>query len=188
MRRSLGRTYFGRRPGGRLRIRHSTPGRSLHERWGLGGWEPGEWTDDTQMAICVSEASVDGPPSPIAVGTHFLKWFRSRPADVGLQTRYVLSTAEDASDLSNVAASCFQRNPHSSSGNGSLMRTAPIPLSCLGQDKRLVESATSISALTHADPLAGEACALCPRRSEPLRCPEPIPSAAAVESALSFTR
>jgi hypothetical protein len=40
------------------------------------------------------------------------------------------------------------------------MRTAPLALASLGDDKRLVELAMSVSALTHADPVAGETCAL----------------------------
>jgi ADP-ribosylglycohydrolase len=40
------------------------------------------------------------------------------------------------------------------------MRTGPLALGHLGDDKRLVEVAMSVSALTHADPVAGEPCAL----------------------------
>jgi hypothetical protein len=40
------------------------------------------------------------------------------------------------------------------------MRTAPLALAGLGDDERLVELAMSVSALTHADPVADEACAL----------------------------
>jgi hypothetical protein len=40
------------------------------------------------------------------------------------------------------------------------MRTAPVALAYLDDSEALVEAATAISALTHADPEAGEACAL----------------------------
>jgi protein-tyrosine phosphatase len=40
------------------------------------------------------------------------------------------------------------------------MRTAPVALAYLQDDKALVEAATALSALTHADPEAGEACVL----------------------------
>ncbi len=40
------------------------------------------------------------------------------------------------------------------------MRTAAVALSALGDDEQLVRLANMISALTHADPLAGEACGL----------------------------
>jgi hypothetical protein len=40
------------------------------------------------------------------------------------------------------------------------MRTAPVALAALGNDDAIVELAMTISALTHGDPLAGEACVL----------------------------
>ena len=40
------------------------------------------------------------------------------------------------------------------------MRTAPVALAYLDDPDALVEAATALSALTHADPEAGEACAL----------------------------
>jgi len=55
------------------------------------GWEPGEWTDDTQMALCVAEEAATGFLDPAAVGARFLDWFSGGPRDVGNQTRVVLS-------------------------------------------------------------------------------------------------
>ena len=60
---------------------------------GAFGWEPGEWTDDTQMAICVAESAAKGQLDPMQVGRCFLDWFRSGPKDVGNQTRWALSRA-----------------------------------------------------------------------------------------------
>ena len=60
---------------------------------GLGHWEPGEWTDDTQMALCIAEEAATGHLDPRAVAGRFLDWYRSGPADVGAQTGAVLSRA-----------------------------------------------------------------------------------------------
>ncbi len=127
---------------------------------GLGNWAPGEWTDDTQMAVCIAQETATGTLDPAAVGDRFLGWLASEPADVGNQTRAVLGAASSGSALTAVAAAHFERNPRSSAGNGSLMRTAPVALAHLGDDDAIVRAAHEISALTHADPLAGEACAL----------------------------
>ena len=127
---------------------------------GLGGWEPGEWTDDTQMAICIAEETATGTVEPVRVAGRFLEWFRSGPVDVGVQTSSVLSHSADADGLAASAVNYFGSHPDRSAGNGSLMRTAPLALASLGDDKRLVELAMSVSALTHADPVAGETCAL----------------------------
>jgi ADP-ribosyl-[dinitrogen reductase] hydrolase len=125
---------------------------------GLGHWEPGEWTDDTQMAICIAEETATGEVDPTAIARRFVEWYRSGPADVGIQTRWVLSHAKSADEVATRAGEYFKSHPDRSAGNGSLMRTAPLVLAALDDDDRLVELATSVSALTHADPLAGEAC------------------------------
>ncbi len=132
------------------------------------GWEPGEWTDDTQQAICIAEVLAAAPgqaPDPLAVGQRLLDWYHAGPRDVGNQTRAVLSSCDDPAELSVTAQRFFEANPHSSAGNGSLMRTAPVALAFVrddgpGRDQRIAAAARAISALTHADPLTGDACAL----------------------------
>lgn len=127
---------------------------------GLGGWEAGEWTDDTQLAVCIAKVAASGDLAAAAVGEEFLAWYRSGPADVGIQTRAVLSGARTAADLPGRAAAYYRANPRRSAGNGSLMRTAPVALAHLGGDEAIARSAREISALTHADPLAQDACVL----------------------------
>lgn len=72
----------------------------------------------------------------------------------------MLSRAKTAGDVVTSAATYFKDHPNGSAGNGSLMRTAPVALAALGDDDAIVELTMTISALTHGDPLAGEACAL----------------------------
>jgi len=127
---------------------------------GLGGWEPGEWTDDTQMAVCIAQAAANSGIDPLEVGNKFLGWIRSGPADVGIQTRSVLGSAASAADLAGIAAAYHASHPRNSAGNGSLMRTGPVALAHLGDDEKLASCAREISALTHADPLASEACVI----------------------------
>lgn len=62
---------------------------------GIGPWEPGEWTDDTQLAICVAQ----GRARPLDVGARFLAWFENGPKDVGVQTRAVLRAARRPDEL-----------------------------------------------------------------------------------------
>jgi ADP-ribosyl-[dinitrogen reductase] hydrolase len=54
----------------------------------IGGccWDlaPGEVTDDTMMTIAVAEGILDNPPNPIEdIGKHFIKWYDSKPKDIG---------------------------------------------------------------------------------------------------------
>lgn len=133
------------------------------------GWAPGEWTDDTSMAVPIlrtlarggdpaSEAALDGLVAAWA------DWARTAP-DVGIQTRNVL-TGLEARVASAARAAARQEHEYKgrSAGNGSLMRTAPLVLGYLtgavDEELRLAEAARAISDLTHYESDAGDACVL----------------------------
>ncbi len=135
---------------------------------GLGGIAPGQWSDDTEMAVCIAEVTATGADlrtdqalEQIAQG--FLRWYGDSPPDVGIQTRHVLGetarSGGDATTMLSVSAELHARTGRTA-GNGSLMRTGPVALAHLGDPGAVVEAARRVSALTHADPRAGEACAL----------------------------
>src|SRR4051794_13370990 len=59
---------------------------------GLINGAPGEWSDDTSMAVAVARAAVSrrdlaSAEGLTAVAHEFLTWYASRPADIGIQTR-----------------------------------------------------------------------------------------------------
>ena len=127
------------------------------------GWERGEWTDDTEMAICIGRVAVvtpdlDHPAVLASIGDAFRDW-EVKARDVGVQTRAVLSKARSGDELPTLARAYFDGG-NNAAGNGSLMRTAPVALAYLGDDAALAEVPMLVSALTHGDPLAGEACVL----------------------------
>lgn len=134
---------------------------------GLGGFAPGEWTDDTSMAWCVLEVAATGgglesERALTAVARNFRAWYDSGPADIGIQTRQVLGAAgpdPTATECVSAAADHLARNERSA-GNGSLMRTAPVAVAHLGDTEAIIRAATAVSALTHADPRTGQACVL----------------------------
>jgi hypothetical protein len=76
-------------------------------------WEPGEWTDDTQMAICIAEVAARGSLDPVAVADRFVGW-GDEAADVGVQTRRVLSTARTGAELPDAAAAYYQQHADNS--------------------------------------------------------------------------
>jgi ADP-ribosyl-[dinitrogen reductase] hydrolase len=127
---------------------------------GLGDFAPGEWTDDTAMAVCIAEVTATGALDLEAIGERFLAWARSGPADIGVSTAAVLRDARDGSEVTAAAARYLARHPDGGAGNGALMRTAPVALARLGDDQGLADAARSVASLTHADPLAGDSCVL----------------------------
>jgi ADP-ribosyl-[dinitrogen reductase] hydrolase len=127
---------------------------------GLGSFAPGEWTDDTAMTVAVAQVLAEQGPDLHAIGARFLDWYRSDPPDVGIATGTVLRAAQDGADLPRAARHHLEVHPNSGAGNGALMRTAPIALAHLGDDAAMADTARAVAALTHADPLAGDACVL----------------------------
>ncbi|MBG6085114.1 ADP-ribosylglycohydrolase family protein [Zhihengliuella flava] len=128
---------------------------------------PGEWTDDTAMAIPLARALAEGRriedlETLDHVVAEWYHWHLHAPS-VGTQTRRVLGGMRTPS-----AAEAWEssRRTHvmtgRSGGNGSLMRTAPVALAYLGtgQETALVDAATRLSQLTHWDQDAADACAL----------------------------
>jgi ADP-ribosyl-[dinitrogen reductase] hydrolase len=51
------------------------------------------------MALCIAEEAATGHLDPTAVAGRFLEWYRSGPADVGVQTSAVLSRASASQDV-----------------------------------------------------------------------------------------
>ncbi|SHM98451.1 ADP-ribosylglycohydrolase [Actinacidiphila paucisporea] len=59
---------------------------------GGGGWEPGEATDDTQMAVHVAESLLQRSGLDLQdVFRRFQRWAAAEPKDIGLQTEDVLA-------------------------------------------------------------------------------------------------
>lgn len=132
---------------------------------GLGNFAPGEWTDDTSMMWCIADVAarhgeLASETARNEVAANFRAWFDTRPPDVGIQTGAVLRDGgSTAAELCAAAEQVLAKRPQSS-GNGSLMRTAAVALPYLDDPRTLCQVAQDVSALTHAEPRAMQACAL----------------------------
>lgn len=137
-------------------------------------WEPGEWTDDTAMALCIAKAIIaatdknQDPCSRYALAGAVTNWkiWSKEARDIGPQTRSVLAKihrfqlAGMDSDLAAFkAAEMFHDlSNEKSAGIGSLMRTAPVALAYLHSEQELWKAAKQFSLLTHYELDASEAC------------------------------
>jgi ADP-ribosylglycohydrolase len=108
-------------------------------------WRPGEWTDDTQMALALLTPLAAGDRSLDAVERGFLDWYRAHPADVGNQTASVLGAGLPLGE----SAARYQKRHPEGAGNGGLMRIGPAGLSHSGEPARIAEYAAATTALTH---------------------------------------
>jgi ADP-ribosyl-[dinitrogen reductase] hydrolase len=122
------------------------------------GWAPGEFTDDTQMALLVAHSLLEHNGLDEAdVFDRFRRWVDAGPADVGVQTRQVLGSGRPWQE----AAAAHLASGARAAGNGSLMRTTPAAVFFARSGREAtMDAARRISVLTHGDPAAGEGCAI----------------------------
>ncbi len=124
------------------------------------GLKPGEWTDDTSMALCLAASLAER--NGFEARDQMERYLRWRDTDY-------LSSTGWCFDIGGTVASALQRfeatgdpfagstDPHTA-GNGSLMRLAPIPLFYAGNPREAIEQAAESSRTTHAAQTAVDAC------------------------------
>ena len=122
------------------------------------GWAPGEWTDDTSMAVAIAEIAATGtdlrtPEALDAIGTRWVGWSREA-ADVGVQTSAVLRSAgatATGTSLTGVAIAHHHRTsdyPGHQSGQLQRGRAGKFPtcrhVHCCGEADRISDLVQSV--------------------------------------------
>ena len=122
------------------------------------GLAPGQVTDDTQMASCLSDSlNRLGRFDVDDVASRYVEW-RRHAFDIGAQTRAALTAIENGSDPRTAGEAIWRARSQNAAGNGSLMRTAPIGVFFARDPDALRRAAREDSAITHFDPRCQEAC------------------------------
>ncbi|MGE0547986.1 MAG: ADP-ribosylglycohydrolase family protein [Kofleriaceae bacterium] len=120
--------------------------------------KPGQVTDDTQMALCLFHSLVAHHRLDVDdVVARYRQWQRVA-FDIGMQTQSALGLVPEVAPL-DAGRVIWQRSGRQSSGNGALMRTAPIGV-LLSAHSSIRRDATFFDgAITHFDPRSQLACA-----------------------------
>jgi ADP-ribosylglycohydrolase len=122
--------------------------------------KPGEWTDDTTMALCLAESLVECDGFDAADQMRrYLRWYRKgylsvkgRCFDIGPTTAAALRRFENTGDP--IAG---DTDPYTA-GNGSIMRLAPVPIFFAAQPEQALDLCAQSSRITHAAQAAVDAC------------------------------
>lgn len=157
---ALGAPFEFGRPN-QFSIRFPTAARGTSTEMCGGGafnWRPGEFTDDTQMALAVADSLLRREGLDEAdIFEGFKAWAGARPSDIGAQTAAILFSG---SSWSEAARNHFASGAKAA-GNGSLMRATPAAVYfARGGQPGTMDAARRISVLTHGDPAASEGCAI----------------------------
>ena len=122
--------------------------------------EPGQWTDDTSMALCLAESLIEcGGFDAADQVRRYVRW----------QREGYMSSTGDCFDIGNTVSAALSRfvehgdpyagsaDPHSA-GNGSLMRLAPVPMYYASDAAQAITRAAASSRTTHQAQEAVDAC------------------------------
>lgn len=157
------------------------------------GFQAGESTDDTQMAVALIAGLVkhehgDGPISrPFRVTQAFLDWLSSHPPDVGSQTRGMLFRRERQDPQAVTVDDLIGDVRHHARGNGGLMRVAGVTVVGFveAEAQRVAAEATAI---THPAPTCILASAFMVALLESLADGRHIQSAVSYARGYAFSR
>jgi len=126
------------------------------------GLKPGQWTDDTSLALCLAESLIEKR----GFDAHdqmerYVRWYRhghlsstGRCFDIGNTTLSALRRFEHTGEPLSGST-----DPHSA-GNGSIMRLAPIPMFFHPDAGQAVHQAGESSRTTHGARECVDACRL----------------------------
>lgn len=124
------------------------------------GRAAGEWTDDTAMALCLAESLVESAGfDPADQMRRYVRWIREghlsatgQSAGAGRTTLAAIARFEKTGEVGP-----GPRGPMAS-GNGSLMRLAPVPLYYATDPRAAMDRSAESSRTTHEAPEAVDAC------------------------------
>lgn len=124
------------------------------------GLDPGDWTDDTSMALCLAESLIERQGfDPIDQLERYVRWWRhghlsstGRCFDIGNTVQDALARFERTRE-----PYCGSADPWSA-GNGSIMRLAPVPLFYARRPTEAIQRSGESSQTTHQAVAAIDAC------------------------------
>ncbi len=124
------------------------------------GLQPGEWTDDTSMALCLAESLIERQGfDPVDQLERYTRWYRDGHLsstghcfDIGNTVRSALHTFAHTQE-----PYCGSTDPNSA-GNGSIMRLAPVALAYGRDPVRAVDLCGDSSRTTHGAATTIDAC------------------------------
>jgi ADP-ribosyl-[dinitrogen reductase] hydrolase len=121
--------------------------------------KPGQWTDDTSMALCLAESLLEKGWDPGDQMDRYVRWWKTgensstgRCFDIGNTVRNALADYLRSRDPFPGST-----DPHTA-GNGSLMRLAPIPIHYWREPELALQRAADMSRTTHGARTCLDAC------------------------------
>ncbi len=117
-----------------------------------GNLPAGSFTDDTEMALALSESlQYANPLDGQDLAGRFVAWYQCHPPDVGVNTSRVLRLITQGTPWEEAAETVYQANPDNAS-NGAIMRCWPLAIARYQNQALLVAETRLQSEVTHKHP------------------------------------
>lgn len=122
-------------------------------------FDPGEFTDDTSMALAMAESIIEvGVVDIKAIAGAFVNWMQTDGRGIGNLTYQALSLIEGGASPLRAGRKAWEASGRTSAGNGAVMRCAPVGLLHVHDPKALVKDSVATSWITHYDPRCCWSC------------------------------
>jgi len=136
-------------------------------------WKVGDWTDDTDMMLCIADAIIkDKGVNIITIAQNFKNWANGDPMGIGENTYKVLSSTDYTERPLDVSRMIWKISGCQSAANGGLMRTSIVGVF----PKEVKACAENICRLTHYDPRCVGSCVIVSQLIHSLVYSENVPS------------
>lgn len=120
-------------------------------------WKIGDWTDDTDMMLCIANAIIkDKRVDYTSIARNFKEWANGEPMGIGENTYKVLMIGDYVEKPFDVSKMVWEMSRRKAAANGGLMRTSIVGL----LPNNVEECAANICRLTHYDPRCVGSCVI----------------------------
>jgi len=124
-------------------------------------WQAGEWSDDTEQALCILDAYIQGiregadPKSPmdlLLVADYFVRWAQTNGRGMGNHTWTVLQDTLFLVDPHVVSMAVWEQSGKNAAPNGAVMRTAYMGILHPDDLDWTARESARVAQTTHYDP------------------------------------
>ena len=120
-------------------------------------WKIGDWTDDTDMMLCIARAFItEKRVFYTSIARNFKEWANGEPMGIGENTYKVLSFSNYLDKPFEASKTIWEMSHRKSAANGGLMRTSIVGL----LPNNVEEWSANICRLTHYDPRCVGSCVI----------------------------
>ena len=120
-------------------------------------WQKGDWTDDTDMMLCILDSIVEcGKVDCLDIAKRFKDWMMNGGMGIGRHTYNVMALGDYTSNPQKAAEIIWKMGKKKAAANGVVMRTSVVGL----LQKNVALHAEDICKLTHYDPRCVGSCVI----------------------------